>query len=375
MAIVSRLESTRRNYQTWALVKLKRVHDRLTTFDITKVVNRAMQHGDEYERLANAELSNAELELHRRTDLATNHQKELAQFRIDNGLSRPAEITSGLKRGIFLLMALLAVLTEGVFNSFFFAQGLDGGLIEGFGYAFLLASVNFFVAFCLGLFGLTYKNHAKLAARLRGYVSLILVLVLMVLIGLMIAHFRDSLSTLGTEQQSVASLALTSMKANPLDLLDIMSWFLFIISIMFAFLGLWEGYAWNDSYPSYEKKQKASEQATSSYDELVEKLRWELAELKERCMSNLERDVEHAQDCVVEFRSQVQQKNDARLRLDYALNKAENMLGALLAHFRTESELYRKQTQLPKPAYFDRTPALQSIEFPSFDTCKETDKA
>lgn len=373
MAIVSRLESTRRNYQTWALVKVQHIQDRLTTFDITKVVNRAMQHGDEYERLANAELSDAELELRHRGDLATNHQQELVQFRVANGLSRPAEISSSLRRGIFVLLAIFIVSFEGVINSAFFAKGLDGGLIEGFLFAFVLAVVNFTVACIIGRFGLTYKNHAKPAAKVLGYASFILAFVLMTLIGLMIAHFRDSLSTLGTAQQSVAFLALESMKANPLGLLDIMSWFLFIISIVFAFIGLWEGYSWGDSYPGYEKKQKAAEKATRSYNELVERLRWELAELKERCISNLERDVKDARDGVVKFRSQVKQKSDARLRLDYALNKAENMLGALLTHFRTENELHRKQTQLPKPAYFDSTPPLQSIEFPSFDTSKETE--
>ena len=372
MAIVSRLESTRRNYQTWALVKLKRIHDRLTTFDITKVVNRAMQHGDEYERLANAELSDAELELRRRRDLATTHQQELEQFQVTHGLSRPAEISSSLRRWIFVLVAIFIIGLEGVINSAFFAKGLDGGLIEGFLFALVLAVVNFTVACVIGRFGVTYKNHAKPATRVLGYASLALAFISMVLIGLMIAHFRDSLSTLDTAQQSVAFLALKSMKANPLGLLDIMSWFLFIISIVFALIGLWEGYSWGDSYPGYEKKQKAAEKATNSYNELVERLRLELAELKERCISNLERDVEHARDSVVEYRSQVQQKSDARLRLDYALNKAENMLGALLTHFRTENELYRKQTQLPKPAYFEKIPPLQNIEFPSFDTSLDT---
>lgn len=368
MAIISRLESTRRNYQTWALVKLRRIHERLTTYDITKVVNRAMQHSDEYERLANAELSDGELELRRRRDLATAHQQELAQFRSIHGLSRPAEVPSNLMRGIFLLGAVFLVGLESVVNSAFFAQGLEGGLIEGFLFALLLAVVNFSVAFSMGRLGVPYKNHVKLAAKVFGYAALILACVLMTTIGLMIAHFRDSLVTLGTSQQSVELLALESMKANPFALLDIMSWFLFIISIIFALIGLWEGYAWRDSYPGYEKKQKTAEKATSSYNELVDRLRSELTELKKRSILGLDRDVEQAQDGVVELRSQVKQKADARLRLDYALNKAENMLGALLTHFRTENELHRKQTELPKPAYFNNTPPLQIIEFPSFDT-------
>lgn len=371
MAIVSRLESTRRNYQTWALVKLNGIHDRLTTFDITKVVNRALQHGDEYERLANTEISNAEAELRKRGTLTVLHQDQLIQFRTQHGLSRSAEINTGLRRTIFLLFAIIVVVVEGVANSFFFAQGLDGGLIEGFLFAFFLAIINFSVAFFLGKLGVPYINHNRPALRFIGYTSLILAFVLMVVIGLMIAHFRDSLGALQDTQQSVAYLALEAIKANPFGLLDIMSWLLFFISIFFALVGLYEGYKWGDPYPGYERKQRNAEKATNSYNELVATLRGELAELKEGSISGLERDVEKAKGWVVEFRSQVQQKGDARLRLDYALNKAENMLVALLTYFRNENELHRKQTEFSKPAYFDTTPILQDIEFPSFDITRE----
>jgi len=369
LAIIQRLEATRRRYLDWALVSLSAIHDRLTTFDITKVVNRALQYGDEYERVANAELSDAQAELRRRQLEAETKQKELEHFRKKNGLTRNASCPSLIQRAIFILFAVAIVGSEGCANSVFFAQGLDGGLILGFFYAFMLALLNFGISFSFGRFGLPYKNHITPFGKLIGFISLLMALSTMVTLGLVISHFRDSLSSsLDGDMNIVAAVALDSMKKSPLGLKDIMSWILFTVSILFAFVGLIEGYFWGDRYPGYQKKQKDTSRAEDDYEELIKRLRDNLADLKEEYLLNLEHDVERAKVNVLEFRSQVEYKRRLPLKLHSALGKAENMLTTLVFCFRNENEIYRNKLALPKPAYFNTKPTFQDLELPSFDT-------
>lgn len=369
MAIIQRLESTRRNYQNWASVKLKIIHDRMITFDITKTFNRVIHLGDEFEREANRRVSDEELNLRRLQSIAHKKQEDLKQFREKNKLARSAKEVSGLRITMFILMTVGIVVVEGALNAQFFASGVEGGLIEGFAFAVLLAGVNVGVALSFGLFGVPNKNHVNPVKRVIGHLSWVTSLVLMVVIGLMIAHVRDSLSNAGElDSSQVMAMAKQTLLEDPLGLNDVLSILLWVVSFLFGLLSLVEGYNWRDSYPGYGKAQKEANLAQHEYEDAIAEMRSELEGMKDDYLVKLEEDLEKSKISVLEFKTQVEDKRSARHRLQRALDKAENMLAALVTIFRTENEIYRKPTGTPTPAYFKDKLQFQVLELPDFST-------
>lgn len=50
MRIIQRLEAVRANYRRWVIERIEDVQKSLNTFDITKLVNRARDYAEEFER-------------------------------------------------------------------------------------------------------------------------------------------------------------------------------------------------------------------------------------------------------------------------------------------------------------------------------------
>ncbi len=372
MAIIQRLETTRRNYQGWAHFHLKVLHNRMSGYDITELCNRTHQEAAEFERLANEVLSDTEPHLRHLQKVAAQKEAELAEFRDKNRLTRRAHESTVLKKWILVLAALLIVGVEGVLNASFFAQGVDGGLIEGFGIAFIMALANVFVALMLGALGVRNKNHVKPLRKCLGYLSLGLALCMMLLIGLVIAHFRDSLTTAGdVGMEVVAAMALQSLLITPFGLHDIFSLMLLLLSVVFALMALLEGYHWSDPYPGYEKLQKVAEAARLQYQNEITELRDELSDLKDAALIRVEQALEKSRVDVLSFKKQVDDKKSSRASLKHARKKAELMLTTLISCFRTENQIYRQASGVPVPAYFNTPPVIKSLEWPSFDTSED----
>jgi hypothetical protein len=334
LRIWQRIEAARSDYQKWATTRLKLIHDKMISCDITKLVNRSLEYGNEFRRKANRLINNDLAELNRLQQVAAGKNAQLDQFRIDNKLSRPAREISGLRKTIFVLMAILLVALEGVLNAGFFAQGLDGGLIEGFGNAVVLALINVVVALSFGFHFAPYKNHIAPAKRFWGWFSIAAVFSLIVLIALGISHFRDNLSVgADLEFVEVSRLTLESVKANWFALRDIFSYLLFGVTCFFGAFAWFEGYNWRDTYPGYGAVQSDA-----------------------------------AKRSVSAFKTQVDRKEKSRYRLKLAIGKAEDILVALIGEFRTNNYICLRELGLDKPAYFNEPVAVKEIEWPDFST-------
>lgn len=370
--IVQRLEAERRDYLNWATLRLKNIQIRMHGCDITKTVNRAMEAFNEFERTANSRLGDYQADVVRLKAAAIEREEELRIFRLDNDLTAAAKVVSGWRNFSFTCLTLLIVFTEGALNASFFARSLDGGLIHGFGYAFGLALMNVMAALVIGRFGLTQKNHIDPVRRVVGYASLPFALGLMVTMGLVIAHFRDSLS-LGLDSPGIdpGVMALRTLTGNPFVLSDIYSWVLFAFSVFFGLVSLAEGYYWQDRYPGYSRVQYAADKAVAEYEECLAEVREMLEELKNERLQALEASLDEAKACVLGYKEQIQEKRSVRHRLQQALQKAENMLEALIAIFRTDNTLHRRNNAAEVPAYFLRKVEFQPLELPDFDTTED----
>ncbi|HBO2993426.1 TPA: hypothetical protein L4605_004346 [Pseudomonas aeruginosa] len=371
-AICQKLEGYRRSYQNWATSRAQRIQDSLITYDITKTVNRAANLADEFEREANRRISDRETELRNLRDIARKREEELAKFREKNKLTRHAQDITGTRKAICILMAIATVVLEGVLNAGFFAAGLDGGLFQGFFYAGSLAAMNVGVAFIIGRFFLPNMNHVNPLRKAAGYLSLVAAFVIMGGLGLMIAHFRDALGQGGDAEGGViAAAALQALLNSPFGFHDLFSVLLCGLSVVFALGGLFEGYKLTDPYPGYAKAQQVADEAKAFYEDEISLTREELELMKEDYLTKLDDGVEKAKIDVVDFRSQVDAKRTLPERLQRSLDKVENMMRALVKTFRTENEIYRRDSGVPAPAYFHEPVPVQPLKLPDFSTAAD----
>lgn len=372
MKIIQRLEAVRANYKRWALARINNIHEQLNTFDITMLVNRSKQYAEEYERLANKEISDAEVELGRRRNAAARQQDDLDTFCKENKLTREAHYPLGLAKVSMILVGLAIIAVEGFVNAFFFAQGVDSGLVGGFFQAVILATVNFAVPAFIGRLLIPNANHIRQLRRMAGYLGYLFVLAFMIISALSIAHYRDAMGQAVDGSVNTAALALHTLLATPFVLADLSSWLLFCISIFFGVIGLLDGYKLDDPYPGYGHHHRKAHEAINDYHDLVEQLRGEIAGLKDMILDSLNRDVERAKMCVLDFGKLVEDKGSCEYKLNLSLSKAETMLHALIKAFRDENKIHRNGA--PRPTYFDSTPTFQQMNFPIFDTTEESTK-
>lgn len=362
-AAIQKVEKARQDYVDWAVLRLNVLSEDFGKRSVTQVVNRAMQADGEFQRKASALLTEQEGLVSNLADGARKSALELEDFKKKHRLLRDARPSTGaaayLRYG--LLIALIVV--EGILNATFFAQGLTTGLIGGFVQAGVLASLNVLLAFFLGKFAVRQVNHVHPARKLGGVAALAVSIAAMVGIGLLIAHYRDSLTA---EAAVPAAAALKGLLASPLHLTDIFSWALWAISVGFGVGALLDGLWSDDPYPGYGSLWAQTQLAIEEYEDQLDQVRSQLEALKNEELQLLDKTVQASQASVAVSESLVEEKKRAALRLAMAIRDADNSLDALLKEFRTENELHRKGT--PRPPYFDATPDLRPLQLPDFST-------
>ena len=366
-AALQRVEKARQDYVDWGALRLNILNQDIGRRNITQNVNRASQADEEFVRKADTLLTEQHSLLQELSKTATRHNEELEKFKTEHALIREADFPT--KSGTFLryTILLLLIVIEGIINSKFFAQGMDSGLIGGFSIAALLATFNISCAFIFGKFFIKYINHSKINWKASGLISFVLALVLMILIALGIAQYRDSLVA---EASEPAVLALKSMLTNPFHLYDIFSWILFAISITFGLAALFDGLYSDDLYPGYGAVARRTKLSVDDYEDTLDSLREDLEELKNGELASLDNAVQQSQASISALDSLIDDKIMTSSRLSTALLNVDNSLEALLQKFRIENEVHRKG--LKRPIYFDQLPCLKPIAVPNFNT--ETDK-
>jgi hypothetical protein len=371
--IKHRVEASRSNSINWANQSLLEIQKKLTNYDITKVVNHALGAAGHFENQANGILNDNQAMLNNVQSKVVNSSEYLRLFRLENNLSVQAVTPSIVTNALLTMLAVLIVMIEGVLNANFFAASLDGGFIEGFMYAFLLALINVLNGVCFGRFGIPFINHVHAGKRLVGWLSMLACATIMLGIALITTHLRNSFSLgLNTDTAQAAAHAWDSMLTAPFAFGDIFSMLLFFVSIFFGLFSAFKGYFWSDSYPGYAGVQRASDAAADEYEVEVARVRAELEELKNTHLEQLEADLEGSRLAIVDYKNQIDQKRATEHSLNILLDKAKAILDALINMFRGDNKLYRKNVDVP--AYFNNSVALDEVLLPNFDTT-ENNKA
>lgn len=362
-AIVQRVEKARQEYIDWAALRLSISNSDLARRNITKEVNRARQADQEFERKASALLSEQDAIVRGLGEIARKRKEELETFRAEQGLTREAHFPTGTRTYLLyaVLVALIAV--EGVLNASFFAQGLETGLLGGFMQAGVMAGINVVIAFLMGKFPIRYVHHRRTIAKSFGFLALAGSFIVMICIGLGIAHYRDSLVG---DLVNPSSAALDAFVAHPFRLNDFFSWALFAISLVFGIASLFDGLYSDDLYPGYGGISRRMQEAVDDHEAELDTLRADLEGLKNEALNGLDAVLSQAQADVAGFESCIHDKQKNGLRLATALQDADHSLDALIKKFRTENELHRGT--YPRPAYFDTHPEPRPIQWPDFST-------
>lgn len=363
--VVQKVEAYRQGYFDWAVARLNLLSQDLGKLRVTSDVNRALNADHEFRRLAETTLSERDGDLRALANSAQNAQAELDRFRATHRLDREARWPSKTKSFMMYSVVAVVIALEGFLNAGFFSHGLDSGLIGGFLMAIASAAVNVFLAFLMGKFFIRYVHHRILVIKALGILAALFALAFIATVGFGIAHFRDALMSEAAEPAKAAYEALRS-GAFPHD---IMSWGLFALSCVFGLIALFDGYVTDDPYPGYGRISRSTQEVVEDYNAELDHLRSELEDLKQEELDRLDKALKDAQATIAVYESRIEDKDAASLRLQTALQDADNSMAALLSEFRTENELHRNG--LARPQYFDQKPTLRELPFPDFSTAAD----
>ena len=359
--VVQRIEKVRREAVAWATARMDTLNDALARRDVSALVNHALSAERTFERRAASRLAEHEMLVKELAANAAARHRELEEFRARNYLTRSATYPEG--SAVFARYALLLALIvfEGAANAYFFSQGLESGLIGGFLAAGLFAAVNLVTAFVIGKFAMPLVFHVHTVLKVLGVLAIAFACVWVTAMGLTIAHFRDALMADLTEPARIAWL---SLRGAPFALHDMMSWLLFLISVLFAVFALFDGLSSDDRYPGYGHVARRARQAREEYLDELQGMRKELEKLKDEELGELERDMQKVHTLVSEYAGLLREKKWVRTKLETALLDGENCLDTLLKTFRDANQSHRRDGA--RPSYFDTRPRLQPLALPDF---------
>lgn len=274
---------------------------------------------------------------------------EYLEFRQKHGLRRPSRHPAGHKRGTGLLLILLVL--EAVVNTKFFAAGDEFGLLGGLVQATVAAAFNLAIGFMFGLVFLPQMTHRSSWRRLVGVLAVPAYAVVGVGFCLAVAHYRDALG--GPDPAIAASVGKASLLADPLDLADLNSWFLVVISVLFSLIAAADGWKWDDCYPGYGAVARRRESAKSDYVDGKDALMGELAEVRDKAIEQMRDTTTDIQANIEQHREIIENRRALRGVFLSHLDHLESAGNALLQGYRQENERARPADN-PAPASFGR---------------------
>ncbi|TCG05362.1 hypothetical protein BZM27_34285 [Paraburkholderia steynii] len=359
--IAARVDRDRQDCIQDAENRLVSLDTEIAQQDVTTLVNDALQLDEEFVRKADAYLDQQSPALTRLGDSAHRAASELDKFRKKNGLTGTAKYPKGGLKAFMLTLIAASIMGEAGLNSAFFAAGLDSGLIGGFIYAAVLATLNVGVAFLFGRYPIRNIFHRSLIRKCFGGISLVLALLSMLCVSFAIAHFRGALAA---DVEAPGKAALTSFLNATIELDDITSWALVGISLFFAVLALSEGLLLDDRYPGYGDHDRDYRKARGAYDMAIRTVRGNIERIKSELVKQLENATKDGKAHLATYEANVERRIKAANQLDQSLVKAEQCMDALVRLFRAELKVYQKDNVAPLD--YHPIPKFHSLPLPDF---------
>jgi hypothetical protein len=288
----------------------------------------------------------AESELGPLREAYISARDELSDFKAKHRLKRAARNPPSRRVTIGLLIILISV--EAVANSVFFEKGSDLGWLGGLWTAVCISAVNVVVAFAIGLFPMRWTRHRNFLIVLFGYALSAAGLCALISIHAIAAHLREVTAVVGEEAALLA--AVDSLKANPLGLKDLNSYYLFVMGIVWAVVAARKGFTFDDPYPGYGAHFRRADVARRTYSDEHDNLFEDLADIKEDTVREIDNGIARIPLFPLQA-TQIRAEREA-LRQNFkgyeaAVSTAANQL---LSRYRDKNRIARST---PAPQYFD----------------------
>ena len=212
-------------------------------------------------------------------------EKEYSYFRKHNGLEyRTAKLTTPSGTFLRVLIILIMIVSETYFNGTYLAKGSTQGLIGGVFEAASFALLNIGFSIILTLFVIKQVVRRGFLWKLIGLSGIAAWLVTVIVINLGLAHYREVAATFA---EGAGADILVRIIQNPLGLVELESWMLFAIGMLFATVTLVDIITFSDSYPGYTKRQIRWDEEQEEYKDEFDSLIQELDDIKEDYNENL----------------------------------------------------------------------------------------
>lgn len=237
-----------------------------------------------------------------------NKLNDYDRFRVNNGLRREPYYCEDRLRHV--LLAILAIFAETLLNGNLLATGAQGGLLQGWTFAFGIAFINVGGAFCGGNLA-RMVNHRTWTRRTIGFFAIAICTCILILFNLLVAHYREALlaSQGYSETIEAGRQAWTAFSQNYIGVSDFMSWMLFALGMISAAIGAWKGYTMEDPYPHYSRLARALRSSDAEFKERLEDALDEFETIQEEATSSIDQHV-----------------NDYRLRLSTAQTQSHCLI-------------------------------------------------
>jgi hypothetical protein len=193
-----------------------------------------------------------------------------------------------------------------------------------------------------------WTRHRNFLIVLFGYALSAAGLCALISIHAIAAHLREVTAVVGEEAALLA--AVDSLKANPLGLKDLNSYYLFVMGIVWAVVAARKGFTFDDPYPGYGAHFRRADVARRTYSDEHDNLFEDLADIKEDTVREIDNGIARIPLFPLQA-TQIRAEREA-LRQNFkgyeaAVSTAANQL---LSRYRDKNRIARST---PAPQYFD----------------------
>lgn len=279
-------------------------------------------------------------------------------FRIKHDLHRP--VFKKVNFAAAAAVVLICVMAETVLNGYLFAQRNALGLLGGALIALLVSVVN--VSFS-GLSGHFAKliSHRSYFLKLIGFCILAFWGAATFFYNLAVAHFRDSIETLG-EWAEAAEASLAGLIATPFSLASIESWLLMAWGVLIAIVMFLKFVFQGEYYLGYPRLERGLKSSLDDYESQLDAALEDLRERRDQAVEELQEANETVRASIGDALDALQGQSEIRMHLQVFLQECDSKLKLLLQLYRDANMAARSETAPKRFTKFPTFPKVEEVE-------------
>ncbi len=201
-------------------------------------------------------LSNQRVEVRRR-------DKDFRDFKAEQNIRRAPR--PPIARVLAVGIASFAIAVELAINAYLFQVGNELGYLGAVFEALMVPILNVTATFLIVLYGIRQIGRRETHRKILGWFSLLSWLGLVIAFNLLVAHYRDALGIMTSNEAGV--FALEHFREAPLALNGLNSWAIFLIGVFVSVIVYLEAWRWDDPIPGYGDVERARRQAVEAFNE------------------------------------------------------------------------------------------------------------